>query len=169
MLQCRGTTKFKTTESLKKADKGRVRERNERGRLSGPDPAMEKKKAAEEAAAETAAADPAVTVARSGCGAAGEGATKKDEGEKKEVVLVLEGSEKLKLKITVPASWASKPAAKLKQTLVKHLNAKRPETEVDVNAVVMFRESGAKLRGDALLSVVSHGETITMKLKSQGS
>ncbi|KAH8056201.1 hypothetical protein JL722_7503 [Aureococcus anophagefferens] len=94
-------------------------------------------------------------------------AKKKDV--KKEVILVLDGAapaEKPRLKIAIPATWASKPAAKLKQTLAKHATAKRPGAPVDANALVMVRDSGDKLRGDAPMDLLENGETIIFRRKA---
>ena len=66
----------------------------------------------------------------------------------------------------IPATWASKPAAKLKQTLAKHATAKRPGAPVDANALVMVRDSGDKLRGDAPMDLLENGETITFRRKA---
>jgi hypothetical protein len=156
MLQCKGTDRFKTEEALKKAAKKKdvkVRERGARGRLSAePEP--------DEAAA------PAPAAAAAGDAPAPAPAA---AGAKKEVILVLDGAapaEKLRLKIAIPATWASKPAAKLKQTLAKHATAKRPGAPVDANALVMVRDSGDKLRGDAPMDLLEDGETITFRRKA---
>lgn len=96
-------------------------------------------------------------------------APKKTAAPRKEVILVLDGAapaEKLRLKIAIPATWASKPAAKLKQTLAKHATAKRPGAPVDANALVMVRDSGDKLRGDAPMDLLENGETITFRRKA---
>ena len=127
MLQCRGTSKFKTQEMLKKEARKselRVRERGARGRLS----------AEPEAEAEAAEdASPAVTLERAAAA-------------KRDVVLVLEGAtaaEKLRLKITIPESWSGKPAAKLKQTLAKHANAKQPATSVPLTVYPLSSRSAS--------------------------
>ena len=160
MLQCKGTDRFKTEEALKKAAKKKdvkVRERGARGRLSAePEP--------DEAAAPAAAAAAAAAAAGAAPAPAPAAA-----GVKKEVILVLDGAapaEKLRLKIAIPATWASKPAAKLKQTLAKHATAKRPGAPVDANALVMVRDSGDKLRGDAPMDLLENGETITFRRKA---
>ena len=151
MLQCRGTSKFKTQEMLKKEARKselRVRERGARGRLS----------AEPEAEAEAAEdASPAVTLERAAAA-------------KRDVVLVLEGAtaaEKLRLKITIPESWSGKPAAKLKQTLAKHANAKQPGRGLDPNELAMTREGGGRLRGDAPLDILESGETVTFRVAAK--
>ncbi|KAH8067397.1 hypothetical protein JL720_12439 [Aureococcus anophagefferens] len=158
MLQCKGTDRFKTEEALKKAAKKKdvkVRERGARGRLSAePEPdeaAAPRRRRRGRRRWRRAAPAPAPA------------------GAKKEVILVLDGAapaEKLRLKIAIPATWASKPAAKLKQTPAKHATAKRPGAPVDANALVMVRDSGDKLRGDAPMDLLENGETITFRRKA---
>ena len=82
---------------------------------------------------------------------------------KKSVVLQWTGTnakDKLKLKVSVPESWADRPASKLAGAVVKALNAKQPGRRLEVDAVAMARGGGAPLPAEARCASLVDGETI---------
>ena len=80
-----------------------------------------------------------------------------------EVILAYDGvAGRLRLKLKIPKSWASKPASKLLSTVVKAANAKAPSPEAQAVAskLRMARSGGAALAEDAPLACLVPGETI---------
>ena len=81
----------------------------------------------------------------------------------KEVILAYDGvAGRLRLKLKIPKSWASKPASKLLSTVVKAANAKAPSPEAQAVAskLRMARSGGTALAEDAPLACLVPGETI---------